>query len=296
MRWSLIVTGLVVCAGVMPARVRAQAWPAPAGTGSVTVSTQVIDNTGHRLSDGSLLPDGKSRNVSGFIDVDYAVTDRVSLSLGIPYVWARYIGPGPTPVIFRPVDECRCWNSGWQNVNAALRYTVLDGVVALTPSIALGVPSHDYLWQGEAVVGFGLKELRLAVDGGVRVDPISTRMAVSTRYQYTVVEDLLGVPNNRSSAGVALSYLLSERLSLRGTATWQRTHGGLRFSAGEASTEEKFAQHDRLLRDNYLHLGAAATYSLPRADLFVSWVEFARGSDTHAGRAVTAGLSVPFQR
>lgn len=305
MRASRLCVALVVGATFTPVLAHAQAWPAPAGAGSVTLSTQVIDNTGHRLSDGSLLQDGKSRSASAGLDVDFALTDRLAVSLGLPYVAAKFIGPGPPPLVFRPVDRCRCWNSGWQNVNAAVRYTVINGVVALTPSLAVVVPSHDYEWLGEAVVGFGLRELRVAVDAGVRLEQVSPRLAVSTRYQYAAVEDVLDVPNNRSNASLTVSYLLSERLSVRSGASWQRTHGGLRFGSlpgaalvvpGEANTAERFFQHDRLLRDNHWHVGGGVTYSLPRVDLFASYLQFVAGTDTHAGRALTLGVSVPFQR
>ena len=66
--------------------------------------------------------------------------------------------------------------------------------------------------------------------------------------------------------------------------------------AGEATTPALFAEHDRLLRDNYWHLGAGFSFSFAWADVFASYVEFVGGTDTHAGRAFTTGLGVPFGR
>ena len=54
-------------------------------------------------------------------------------------------------------------------------------------------------------------------------------------------------------------------------------------------------EHDRLLRDNNWRLGAGVTYSMPHMDVFFSYVEFVRGTDSHAGRAFTAGVSWPFE-
>ncbi|MBK5299080.1 MAG: hypothetical protein JJE40_18155 [Vicinamibacteria bacterium] len=291
-----------------PACAFAQAWPAPDGTGAVTVSTQVIDNTGHRMTDGYWLQDGKSRDVSAMVEFDYALTDRLSISVGLPYVFAKYIGPGPTPAEALgggvTVDTCRCWHGAWQDVGATARFTVVDGRVALTPSVSIGAPTHNYEFEGEAVAGYGLTQIRLALDGGVRLDPISPRLAVQARYQYAVVEDVLDVPNNRSNWSTSASYLLSPRLSVRGGASWQRTHGGLRFGSitgvpfsppGEASTPELFPQHDRLLRDNSWHLGAGTTYALPHVDVFVSYVQFMGGTDTHSGKALTVGTSWVFR-
>lgn len=293
---------------LLPSRAAsAQAWPAPAGSGSVTISTQVIDNTGHRMSNGYLLPDGKSRDVSASIDVDYALSNRWSISAGLPYVFARFLGPGPTPANL-PVDSCRCWHGDWADVGATVRYAVLDGPVGLTASVSAGVPSHDYAWQGEAVVGYGLRELRLALDAGARLERISPRLALTGRYQYAAVQDVQEVPdvaNNRSNWAAGASLAITPRLSVRAGVTGQRTHGGLRFGSvtdpnlpppGEAASLDRFQQHDRLFRNNYVHLGGGVTYALSRADVFVAYEQFVAGTDTHAGKAVTTGVSVPFWR
>ena len=69
MRSALVVVALAVSSGTA----FAQAWPAPEGTGAVSVTYQFIENTGHTLTDGTLIPDGKSRNMSVFVEGDYAV-------------------------------------------------------------------------------------------------------------------------------------------------------------------------------------------------------------------------------
>ncbi len=301
---AVLVATLVVCAN---GRAWAQAWPAPAGTGAVSLSTQVIENTGHRLSDGYLAAEAKSRNVSVLVDVDYAISDRWSVSAGLPFVFARYLGPDPTRANLPP-DACRCWNSGVQDLSAAVSFAVLDGPIGLTASVGGGRPSHDYEWRGEAVVGFGLHEVRAALEGGIRLDAISPRLAVLGRYQYAVVENIREVPdigNNRSNWSTALSVAVTPRLGARVTVNGQRTHGGLRAGSptlpgfpppGDLSSVARDDQHDRLMRNNYVHLGGTLSYSLPRLDLFVAYRHFVQGTDSHAGRAFTTGVSWPFQR
>src|SRR5262245_314033 len=85
---------LFVCASVASAF--AQAWVPPARVGVVSVVYQNIDNTNHRLADGSLFDgyDSVSRGV--FLNVDYAVTDRFSFSVGLPYIASKYTGPEPS--------------------------------------------------------------------------------------------------------------------------------------------------------------------------------------------------------
>jgi hypothetical protein len=55
-------------------------------------------------------------------------------------------------------------------------------------------------------------------------------------------------------------------------------------------------QHDRIIRDNRCHVGVGASHTFPMVDVFGSYVEFARGTDTHAGRSFTLGVSLPFER
>jgi hypothetical protein len=296
----------------------AQAWVPPAGVGSVTAAVQTINNTGHVDTDGLFLRIGRSVNTRIDIEADYAVTDRFSLSANLPFVFAKYVDPvpyGPPGIAvgdvpagtipFPPRDECRCWQSGWQDFGITARYNLVNGPFALTPSVTVGVPSHDYEFRGEAVVGQRLKEVRIAVDVGQRLDAISPRLSVQGRYSYAFVERVLDISNNRSNATVQGGVLITRRLAARGVLLWQHVHGGLRFGGsdssalpfpGDVNTPERMFEHDRLLRDNNWRLGAGITYSMPRMDVFASYVEFVRGTDSHAGRAFTAGISLPFER
>jgi hypothetical protein len=309
-RHGLPAASVLVGLLVAPAA-HAQAWVRPAGEGAVTLATQVIDNTGHILTDGSTQALGKSRSAAIYVEFDYAISDRVSLTAGVPLVFARYLGPRPPPGVPEPpmvqeVDRCYCWQQGLQDFGLTARYNLISGTTSVTPSIAVGVPSHGYNYVGEAVVGRRLIEARLAVDAGARLDAISPRLAVQGRYSYAIVEQFLDVPNNRSNVAGEVTFRLTDSLTVQGNVLRQVTHGGLRagtkgptppdgYPWGEITTEALFQQHDRLLRDNHWRLGGGATLSLPRADLFASYLEFVAGSDTHAGRAFTVGVTVPFE-
>jgi hypothetical protein len=305
-RLAFTLAPLTLAVFTMPAASAwAQAWVPPAGVGSVTVALQSIDYDGHRVTDGRFFEVGQSVHHRVDIDVDYAVTDRLSLSAGLPVVFAKYVDPNPLPpfVPFLPVDECRCWQSGWQDVGFTTRYNLLNGAFALTPSVSIGVPSHDYNFRGEAAVGNHLKEMRLALDAGQRLDAISPRLFVQGRYSHAFVERVLDIPNNRSNATVEGGFLITRRLAARGLLSWQHVHGGLRLGSpdsalpppGEVNTPERLSEHDRLLRDNNLRVGGGIAYSMRQMDVFASYVEFVRGTDSHAGREFTAGVSWPFE-
>jgi len=301
------VTFLVVFSFVVTAKyAAAQAWVPPRGVGSVSLTYQRIGTTGHRRFNGLLDERGQSINMGLYVEGEYAFTDRFSVSAGLPYVFAKYTAtvPPPPPIPYPPGDQCHCWNGGWQDFGFTTRYNVVSGAFALTPSLSVGVPSRNYSYVGEAVVGRNLKEVRIAVDAGQRLDAISSKLSVQGRYSYAFVERVIDIPNNRSNATLEGAFLATRKLATRGLVSWQRTHGGLRFGSrtsatlpfpGEVNTPERLAQHDRIMRDNYWHVGGGVSYSFPRMDVFASYTAFVGGTDTHAGKAFTVGISWPFQ-
>jgi hypothetical protein len=281
-----------------PTGLAAQAWVPPARVGDVTLGFQRIENTGHILSDGrsdTLFPGG-SLNASIYLSIEYAFTDRFSVEVGLPYVFSKFTGPGTTPPPFLPVDSCYCWHGGFQDFGFIARYNAigsLESAFALTPSIAVGAPSNNYAYQGEAVVGRNLSEVALAVDAGQRLDPISPKLSVEGRYAYAFVEKDLGISTNRSNFSFEVDYLLTRRLVVRGLANWQWTHGGLRVP--QDINMDNAAEHDRLLRNDYFHAGAGVSYELAALDLYATYLDFVDGANTHKGWAVSFGLSWPFE-
>jgi hypothetical protein len=285
-----LMGALPLLAGPRPAS--AQAWVPPAGVVIVSVVYQDINNTNHRLTDGSLFDGYDSRSRGALLSVDYAITDRLSFSVGLPYLGAKYTGPEPS-LFGLPLDECFCWNHGWQDVSATVRYNVSNGAFALTPSISFGVPSHAYDYFGEAVLGRNLNEVRVAIDVGRRMDAISDRLSISGRYSYALVEKVLDLPNNRSNMALETGFMATRRLSTRLGFTWQRSHGGLRST--EFTTVEEYEQYDRIIRDNHFHIAGGLAYSFPGFDVFASYLHYASGTDTHVGRVITTGISWPFE-
>lgn len=308
---SLPAVLAVVAVAAVPRPVRGQAWAPPAGTGSVTLAAQAIDNTGHVLSDGSTVPAGMSRDGALYAEVSYAVTDRLAIAAGLPYVFAKYVGPPPPPgasepPMVREVDACYCWRNDLQDLGVTVRFNVLNGATALAASASAGLPTHAYAYAGEAVVGRRLREARVAVDLGRRLDVVSPRLTLSARYSYAFVEQVLDVRTNRSNAALELGFSLTRALAAQALLYRQVTHGGLRAGVappppggvpwGEIATPALFAQHDRLMRDDYWRAGAAVSWDAGSVQLFASYVEYLGGTDTHAGRAFTVGVEVPFGR
>lgn len=283
----------------VPVTVEAQAFTPPKGLGSLTLAWQYVDNSGHRMSDGYFLPVGESVTTSALLEAEYAITDRLSGNLGIPYVLAKYTGKDP-PLSGLPIDTCRCWQSSFQDFGLAVRYRLGGDTWAFTPLVRFGLPSHDYGYVGEAVVGRNLSEAQLGVLAGVKLHflPPAT---VQAGYTYALVESPLDdVSLDRSSGFIDLGYSVNRRLYVRAAGVWQRTHGGLRAGSvtgdpfgfpGELNTPERYAQRDRVQRTNYWQLGGGLSYSIGRADVFVSYSNYVWGRDAHNGQIFGAGVT-----
>lgn len=296
----LFVAAVVAALAFGPSRLFAQAFTPPQGVAAVTIAWQYVDNTGHRLSDGFLRDRVQSVSTSALVDVEYGVTDRLSASIGIPYVFAKYTGVMPAPSGLS-VDTCGCWHSGFQDFAFTARYRLGTNTVAFTPHARYVLPSHDYRYQGEASVGRNLWEFQVGASAGARLPGFLSRASLQASYTYSFVEQVAReVSVDRSNGVVDLGYALTRRLYARATANWQRTHGGLRFGSvtgkpflppGEFDTPERYAQRDRLGRVNYWQVGGGVSYDIGPADVFASYSNYVWGRDAHAGQAYTVGAT-----
>lgn len=297
---SLVATAIVATLASAPSPVAAQAFTPPSGLGAVTLAWQYVDNTGHRLSDGYFAARGESVTTSLALDVEYGITDRLAVTAGIPYVFAKYTGALP-PFSGLPVDACRCWHSGFQDSLAGVRYRLGNDTWAVTPLVRYGQPSHAYRYKGEAVVGKHLTEAQVGVSAGLRLTGFLPQANVQAGYTYALVERALDdISVNRSNGFVDLGYSVNRRLHLRASWLWQRTHGGLRagsmtgdpfFFPGEFNTPERFAERDRLGRVNYMHTAGGLSFSAGPVDVFASFTKYAWGRDTHNGQVYNLGAT-----
>jgi hypothetical protein len=197
----LVLVTLAITTCARPAA--AQAWAPRAGQREVTFVTQMIDHVGRVFGDVHVDCCGTT-NVGIDVDVDYGLSDRWSASVSLPYVFAKYRGEPPNgPVAFLPypaVDSCHCVHSSLQDVAVASHYNLLKvrRSFSLMTSVSVGNPTHNYEYAGEAVVGFGLKELHLTIDAGLR-NFIVPGLSVNGQYGYSIVERVLDIGHNRSN-------------------------------------------------------------------------------------------------
>jgi hypothetical protein len=253
------------------------------------------------FDDGTRAPVGKAVNVGVDVELDYAFTNRWSISTSLPYIISKFTDPNPPPSFlpFSAVDACRCWRSEFADFGFTTRYNIINvnRAFMLTPVVSVGLPSHAYDYVGEAVVGRRLKELRLGADAGQRLDGLFPGLSVQAGYAYTIVGRVLNVPNNRSDGSVRTAFTFASGFSTSAIFNWQRTHGGLRFPGDVNVPEipERLTEFHRMLRDNYLHAGGGLSYSRGAWDVSGSVLFTARGSNSHDVRVFSVTVGRTFQ-
>jgi hypothetical protein len=285
-----------------PSLALAQAFTLPQGVGAVTFAWQYVDNTGHRLTDGFLVRRGQSVTQSAIFEAEYGITDRLSASFGVPYVFAKYTGALPPPSNL-PVDACKCWHSGWQDFAFTARYRLGTETYAFTPHVRYVLPSHDYQYQGEAVLGRNLDELQVGASAGARLPGFLSKASIAASYTYAFVEKPVDVDVDidRSNLVFDVGYAVTRRFYARVGANWQDTPEGLRigsvtgrpfFMPGDyAGKPQLFAQRDRIGRVKYWQVGGGLSYDVGPADVFASVSSYVWGRDAHDGEVYAVGAT-----
>lgn len=292
------LTGLAI-SFALPGVGFAQAWTSPKGTGTLTLSyqNQYTDTHyfgTHRIDLGHIRLQGLYANL------DYSVTDRLGVSVTLPYVAGRYTGTDPHPNK-EHIDDGR-YHSTFQDFNLDARYHLTARRFAITPFMRTILPSHDYEFFAHSAVGTRLKEVQIGAFVGRRLNPILSDGYFQARYSYGIVERVLGIHHNRSDMDLQAGYFISPRLNLYGLITGFITHGGLDAPPLSAprppANDPIFLHHDQIAHGKMLNLGGGASLAVnDRFDVYGSVIHSVTGTNGHAIKyAVTLGMSWSFGR
>jgi len=307
MRWVRVprpcpfFSAVAFCLIGTPASLVAQAWLPQKGDGSVSFGVQTVSVLGHFGPDGTKLPLGKSRATNLWYGLSYSFTDRFTAEVSLPLVITKFTGNradltfGLPFVVPAPIDDGSS-HSTFQDFHIDLRYNVLRDSrrrglrdLAVTPFFSFIVPSHSYAYLGESAFGRDLREYVLGVSLGRLLSPFLRKAYVQGQYSYAFVQRANNIPLNHSNLDIELGYFLPHSFSVRGFGSWLHTHGGISIVEVLANPQ-LIPIHDRLLQQNFWHLGMGAGYSLTRSlDLSFNYVTFLTGSNAHYGRVVTVG-------
>jgi len=280
---------------MVPAALHAQPWVFPQGEGSVSVAYQHIHVRDHLYSGGLRLDVGHIRTHSTSIEADYGVTDRLSLSAGLPFIRARYSGRSPhTHADGRTLDD-GSYHGGFQDLRLDARFRAMEFPIAVTPFAAFNVPTRDYEFFAHSAIGVGLREAQV----GAYVGAARARFYVQGRYSYAVPERVVGRRRTRSNIDAEVGWLARPRIRVFAFQLRQISHDGVEIHPGfRGLTDEERHHHDQLGRSRTVDVGGGVAVALtPSMDLVCGALTTLTGANTHAAQyALTVGASWSFGR
>ena len=277
----------------------AQAWVPSAGEGTVTVSYQNYYNTGHydRSNPPRKTPNGATHAKSLLVDFNYGLTDNLAVSINLPFVSSKYVGPrpsyfvGPFETFPGPLDD-GAYHGAFQDFRLELRRGFYMGRFAVTPFVAGSVPTHKYETVGEAVPGRHRAELQLGTYAGVDLDDWLRGAYGHVRYWYTTAQRQHDLPYRRSNLDLEGGCAILPRVSVRGVVTWQFAH--------DAPTLAQLAPiwqiHDRFIVPNFTNAGAGVTIDVTNdVELHGLWIATVKGyGGAHVARMLSVGFTWSF--
>jgi hypothetical protein len=268
---------LFAIVSALPCWLPAQAWIPPQGDGTVSILYQDVSDRLHSFSDGRTKDKGHTHFQGIIIDTDFAFTDRLAISVSLPYIAGKYVGPSPhllvrgDPSTAVEVDNGD-YHSGFQDFRLNVRYALTKRALKITPLFQATFPSHDYPSFGHAAIGFNEKEYRVGVNVGRRLDPILPKVFVQAQYAFGMSPLIAAnVAPKRSYGELQLGYLLNRHFTLQGSSALTWSHNGIdsdyNLFPGNL-TVPQYLNHDRIANGKLLDAGGSVAYQLNRSTNF----------------------------
>jgi hypothetical protein len=270
--------GLLSLLLALPLPFFGQAWLSPKGDGSISILDQYNIERLHTFSDGRTKDRGHTYFDALILNTDYSITDRLAVSVSVPYITGKYVGPFPhllvrgQPSTATVVDNGE-FHGGVQDFRLNVRYAVTTGEWKVTPFFQVVLPSHDYPSFGHAAIGFDEKEYRAGVNIGRRLNPILPKAFVQGQYAFGYTPLVAAnIAPKKSYGELQLGYLLTRRLSFQGSSVLTWAHSGLNIDYNlypNNLSVEQYLNHDRIARATLLDAGGSMAYQFNRSTNFV---------------------------
>ena len=282
--WALV-------GAVMPAR--AQAWTPPSGEGTVSVQFQDTFIRYHLLPT-TRRDRGQIRAETLLTDVTYGISDKVAVSLSLPFITSKYNGQ----TAHSPVIDDKQFHSTFQDFQFNIRYNVSRTGLVFTPFAGTILPSHAYEYFAHSAAGRHVREVQVGTYWAKLLDPVLPGLFLQGRYSYGFAERILDISHNRSNLDLETGYFIKPELRVFAMGAAQVTHGGIDLNGNSklSLSAPMWFHHDQIGHDNYLNVGAGAAYDLtPGVGVYGSFLRTVAGRNIHAlQHAVSFGMSWSF--
>jgi hypothetical protein len=274
----------------LPSGALAQAWLSPQGEGTVGLFYQYSFDRLHSYSDGRTKDRGHTFFDSLLLDTDISLTNNLAVRVSVPYVMGTYIGGAPHQTIRGnsgtnvTIDD-GAYHGALQDYRFDVRYSVSRRELKVEPFVEGILPSHSYATFGHAAVGMDLREFRMGLNVGRRLNPILPKAFFQARYAFGFSQEVANVAPKRSYAEMQVGYLLTRKVSLQFAATSIFSHNGIQddynLFPGNL-TQLEWLNHDRISKMKLIDLGATVGYSFNRStNIVVGAGHTVWGENTH---------------
>jgi hypothetical protein len=261
----------VAASALLTTRSEGQAWLAPKGEASFSVGYGDIFMKYHYFGSDTF-DDGHMRSQTVGFALDYALSDRVSFSIGIPYVSGKYMGTDPHIALDGTTIDDGRYHGTFTDLQPVLRWRATNGALVVTPYLGALVPTHDYRFFAHTAPGRDLHEYTVGFFVARRLDPVLENAYVQFRYGYVFVEKVLDIPHDKSTADLTLGYFVTPSLGARLLLTYLYTHGGITIpegvicdpvlQCGPTDPSPTWQHHDQITHDVAFNGGVGLSYSL----------------------------------
>jgi hypothetical protein len=288
-RGWFLATLLAVCA---PQVAAAQAWLAPKGEGSVSLTYEGTYSRDHLDKYGHPYDKGQVTRHSLVTGVEFGLSDRWAIDAKLAGVVTRHTGADAG---HGPLDNGR-YHGTIQDVRASVSYQMPSWRGwAIAPYAGGILPTHAYETRGHSGFGRRLKSLLVGTWVGHSLDPVLKNAYIEGHYGFSFVAPINGIRVNRSLVDLEAGYSPRRSVTVTVATSFQQSHGGLEFPRSHEEVEEDFDIHDRVARDSYLLLSAGMTVSVgSRTSIYGTVVRTMWGVNTHKILGGTFGISWSF--
>jgi hypothetical protein len=274
----------------------------PKGRSVGTFALQSLYIDKHAGPEGQRADAGTITTNSVFLNYEYGLTDRLTLTVGLPYKSSRYVGLfGHHPEQLLDdhgqhfIDDGD-YHSGWQDLSVSVRYAWIQKKWMVTPYLTYGTPMREYVTFAHAAIGTGQWRWEAGVSVGRQFSGKLRNLYYVGGLSYTWLEPTDRTVNHATFTS-EVGWFINEKWSVHANLAKQKSFNGFEFPDDFPNrVDDHFFYHDMNLRNDFLNVGLGVDWQATDYDrVFASWGHTAHGDNTHIIRyVVTLGYSHAF--
>ncbi len=246
-----------------------------------------------KISNGVVSPIGVIDAHALYPQIDFAVTDRLSLQAGVPIFVVRYRGNFPHRHHGHEHLDNGSYHGDVQDILVGARYLAVDQDFKVEPFVMLTVPSHGYPVSAHSSIGLHL--VKGEVGSRFSYTPPFDDWYVAASGSHVFSEHPLGINIDHWKAEFEAGYFVKPNFAIRALLLAKQGKGLSRPRDFIPFDPELDEHHDQLLKNNYVNAGVGFDWFLTGGRrVSATALRMIQSEDTHIlryGVMVTIGQS-----